>query len=550
MSETMETPVDVTQEEAVKEEAVQEETIKKEEAAQDEPVQTESIEAPAQTENAEAPAQTENAEEPAQTENAETPVQDEAKPAEPENKIDPNLDALYRKVREKRHRGTGLAVYDVTYGARDSKGHPKYPGNGDGHGHRIYYVLKGEEYTLFEREPDPNNKAAATRDLDEQELQEALKSEELLKMERSVEHLRELARRAESLARRGDTAEEQESMEFLSKDFENTEKFGLPAEEELSARFEKAKKQYEEHREIRNRHREEKEALIREAEEYSKNLEFKNSDQVMKEQLEKWKRIGSAGTEADQTLWEAFNAHRQAFYERRKAHFDEMKAQRGEAREKKRLLIEEAKETVLQIDNFRDASAKMNDIFDRWKAAGSAGHAADEKLWQQFFAVRSEFREKRNAFYHDQNENRQEVTKKKEEILEKARKITESKDYSKENSELMKQFNTEWKEAGSAGHETDEKLWLEYRKVQDAFWEGKHEEHAAARKEYTDKLESAIERKKKQMEDLQNQVYHLKDKMHSVQNPGYLINMGSWVAEKEAKIKELKSQIDSMNRRL
>ena len=476
-----------------------------------------------------------------------TPVTPEA----PRTEVtDPAVEALYKKVRERRHRSSGAVIYDVTYGATDRYGHPKYPGNGDGHGHRIYLVLNGEEYPLFEREPDQENKQNVTRELDEKEWEEAQNAPVLKELDAALLKKKELVHSAEMLSRRGEGESEQISMEELQKSFAAMKVYGTEWETELSQRMDRAKEQYEKRAEERSVHKEAKEALIKEAETLAETTDWKGAEEKLNDQMERWKQIGSAGVDEDQGLWEQFNSHRQKFYQRRKEHFDELKSKRAEAREQKLALIEEAKAAAADLSSFKDASARMNELFDRWKAAGSAGHSTDEKLWEQFNAIRQEFKEKRNAFYSDRDANRGEVAKKKEEILRKAQLISASKDYSKENSEAMKQFNVEWKAAGSAGHEVDEKLWLEYRKAQDAFWEGKHEEHAAARKEYTDKLESSIQRKESQIENLQNQIYHLKDKMHAVQNPGYLINMEGWVQEKEKAIKELKAQVEQMQKRL
>ena len=460
-----------------------------------------------------------------------------------------DLEFIYRRVRERRHHPSGVVLYDVAYGAKDRQGHPRTPGNGDGHGHKIYVILNGEEHVLVDRQPDQEAREAATRERDEQDLHEAFQSELLKDLERVMEEKRQLVRSAELLSRRGIIEEDGRSMADLEKAFAALSDHGTEREKEYKDRFDRSLSQYEGRKAEWAEHKTAKEALIQEAAACADTEDFRGTEAVMAEQMEKWKQIGSAGAE-DQALWEQFYAHRQRFYERRKAHFDELKSRRAEVRVIKEGLIKEAAEASQDIGNWKESSARMNEIFDRWKAAGSAGHTVDEKLWEQFCQIRRDFKEKRNEFFKERDQEREEVARKKEEILRKAQLISASHEYTPENSEAMKQFNVEWKAAGSAGHDTDERLWNLYRKAQDEFWEGKHNEHALARKEYTDKLEDAIARKTTQIENLQNQIYHLKDKMHSVQNPGYLINMEGWVQEKEAAIRDLKAQIEQMSKRL
>lgn len=460
-----------------------------------------------------------------------------------------DVEAYYRKVKERRHRPSGTVLYGVAWGAKDDKDVPKFPGNEDGHGHRIYLLLNGEEHTLIERQPDMENRKLATKEQDEKEWEEAMNAPILKEIEEARETKLSLVKRAEALARQGE-AEEGLSMDEMAAKFNEVKTYGLEWEGEYASRMQIAKDRYEKKKEEWDRHQASKEELIRETEEFAQNGVFYHSDKILKEQMERWKQIGSAGAAADEALWERFHEIRQDIYQKKKAFFDGLKEEREQNSVRKRELIEAAKEATAEVANYRDASVRLNEIFDLWKETGSAGRSADEKLWEEFNGIRSDFKEKRKAYYDDLHKDQGEAVVKKENILKEAREIAEQHDYSKENSERMKELNVEWKQAGSAGHETDNRLWNEYRAVQDSFWEGKHEEHAAARKEYTDKLESAIEKKQAQIENLKNQIYHLKDKMHSVQNPGYLINMGGWVQEKEAAIKELREQIERMNKRL
>ena len=92
----------------------------------------------------------------------------------------------------------------------------------------------------------------------------------------------------------------------------------------------------------------------------------------------------------------------------------------------------------------------------QWKLAGSAGREFEDDLWQQFNGARQAFYTRRNEFYENlhaiQNENYQA----KLDIIEKAKAIEETQNYSKENTEAMKNLSQDWKAVGSCGKDKED----------------------------------------------------------------------------------------------
>ena len=109
-----------------------------------------------------------------------------------------DVEAYYRKVKERRHRPSGTVLYGVAWGAKDDKDVPKFPGNEDGHGHRIYLLLNGEEHTLIERQPDMENRKLATKEQDEKEWEEAMNAPILKEIEEARETKLSLVKRGSS----------------------------------------------------------------------------------------------------------------------------------------------------------------------------------------------------------------------------------------------------------------------------------------------------------------------------------------------------------------
>lgn len=162
----------------------------------------------------------------------------------------------------------------------------------------------------------------------------------------------------------------------------------------------------------------------------------------------------------------------------RAARREELQKARQETREKagalKKALIDEA-EALLNIENFKEAGEKFNTLMDRWKAAGSAGHEEDENLWSLFNEKRSQFRELRNKFYDEQKLLREQSLEKKLALIEAAKAIDpETVEDWKAASDTMNALMDEWKAAGYAGKEHNDKLWQDFSDARQPFFDKRH----------------------------------------------------------------------------
>ncbi|CAM3602190.1 DUF349 domain-containing protein [Erysipelothrix urinaevulpis] len=150
---------------------------------------------------------------------------------------------------------------------------------------------------------------------------------------------------------------------------------------------------------------EQKEQLIQEAESHKDSEDWKETSSVMRDLMNRWKEVGFASREKEDELWERFNGARQHFYQRQHEHFDEMRQRHDEARKIKEGLIEDARE-LAQSFSFDGAKEKMDNLFERWKEAGSSGRANEQKLWDAFRSHQDEFYTRFNEYQRSNAEER------------------------------------------------------------------------------------------------------------------------------------------------
>jgi Domain of Unknown Function (DUF349) len=206
-----------------------------------------------------------------------------------------------------------------------------------------------------------------------------------------------IAEEAERLAASTRYAESAQGFRDLLERWKSAPSAGQMRDRELWRRFAAAREAFYEQRNRayaeRARERsatvERKEALIAESEALAGIDDGRAIGDALERLMTEWKAAGHAGRDQEQALWERFSASRRAAFDRRRSMAAERDRQRGGARAAKRTLIEQ---TQALIEPFDAAAAEpaLARQMEEWKAAGSAGRADDEELWQAFRAARDQ----------------------------------------------------------------------------------------------------------------------------------------------------------------
>lgn len=461
----------------------------------------------------------------------------------------PTFDDENAKVRTKEHRASGAEIAEVVYGAVGPDNEPTVPekfypdGFDDGHGTWTGIRL-GEEYTaLFWKKPASEGGEEV---LDHAHMDAFLKDLDALLREK-----RNLVDKAFDLL--ADRGADLATFEDIRASFEGLAAYGTPREKGLEERFAKALAKYENRiQRVREQQAnlEAKEALVREAEKTAEAGEWKAGSLRMKELMDQWKQLGYAGAEANDRVWEAFQAARKTFFEKQRAYFRELDARRAEIRAAKEAIIAEARDAAEGSEEWNKTTARLNELFEKWKTLGSAGREQDDRLWAQFQQIRNAFYERKNAWFEQRSQRWQESRQRKEALIEEAREILASASFTKEAAERMKAMSQDWKQAGSSGHDADQGLWKTFREVQDAFWEGRKVSAQERHVQWIEKMQTLIVRKKDQISKLQQQNKKLQGRAELSADQSMIDQIFGWIEENVLKIGQLQEEIEDIERRL
>ncbi len=282
-----------------------------------------------------------------------------------------------------------------------------------------------------------------------------------------------------------------------------------------------------------------KRALIEEVKGYDQNV----PGTKLAESLERWKKVGSAGHEADEELWQEFADARHAFLEKKRVYWNERREHYDEAKAIKERVVEEAK-ALAEEDNFRKASARFEELLQEWKDAGYIGDRDYEKeLWQEFSEARRNFNKKRGAFYSELHARQKEAYTAKTALIAEARAILEGGNYTREDTEKMKELNAKWRTLGNCGRDKEDGVWKEFRSVMDEYFDvirGNREERQAR---YQERLGDLRSRKLDQIASQRRQIERLRQEAMETLSEREANEINEEIADKEEYIAELEKEI-------
>lgn len=156
--------------------------------------------------------------------------------------------------------------------------------------------------------------------------------------------------------------------------------------------------------------------------------------------------------------------------------------QNEETKELKEKMIADA-EKIADSGDWRRGMSKFQSLVDKWKKLPRIDRKTDDDLWARFSAARSKYTKGRKAYQSQQNERRDRARVIKLGIIEEAKKIADSTDWGPTAGEF-RDLMSRWKAAGSARREDEEKLWSEFRGLQDKFFDARTAAFAAQDEEY------------------------------------------------------------------
>ena len=177
-----------------------------------------------------------------------------------------------------------------------------------------------------------------------------------------------------------------------------------------------------------------------------------------------WKTIGFAPQKMNVKIFERFRAACDDFFGRKAEFFKEMKKTFAENADKKRVLVEKAKE-LADSTEWKSTSDKLIALQKEWKTIGMVPKKLGDQLWNEFLGACNKFFEARNAANAGtRNEEHANLDKKHELIAQLRALLDNAADTTREKVQALVE---EYNKVGHVPYKEKDKLYAEFHEVLD-----------------------------------------------------------------------------------
>jgi hypothetical protein len=136
--------------------------------------------------------------------------------------------------------------------------------------------------------------------------------------------------------------------------------------------------------------------------------------------------------------------------------------------------VEQIAQRNYSISQWGKAHLKIEEAMEQWSREQKYGPHCDkakiEELWRRFVRAKRDFYQKKRDFFKNLDQERANARNAKSAIVAKAKALKDSQDWTRTAADF-KSLMTEWKEASKVRTRDDDKLWQEFKTIQDRFFE-------------------------------------------------------------------------------
>ncbi|MCK9824770.1 DUF349 domain-containing protein [Nocardioides cavernae] len=166
----------------------------------------------------------------------------------------------------------------------------------------------------------------------------------------------------------------------------------------------------------------------------------------------------------------------------RAARREERAQKSAESKAEKEKLVAEA-ERLAEGTDWRNGANRLRELLATWKELPRLDRATDDALWRRFSTARTTYTRHRKAHFAEEHERRDSARVIKERLATEAESLSSSTEWGP-TAGRYRDLMREWKAAGPAPREVDDKLWQRFRGAQDTFFGARDAANAALDQEF------------------------------------------------------------------
>lgn len=187
-----------------------------------------------------------------------------------------------------------------------------------------------------------------------------------------------------------------------------------------------------------------------------------------------FKHIGPVPIEVKEVVWQRFKTASDAIYHKRDEFLAALQADLKINLEKKLAVCEEvASFGTFTSDKIKEWNQKTKEILDlqkKWDTIGAVPRNKAKDVNKNFWSKFKLFFHNKNTFFKKLDEERAQNLKIKQDLIQQAIQLQESSDWEK-TARTLKDLQARWKEVGPVPEKVREKIYQEFKKACDHFFE-------------------------------------------------------------------------------
>ncbi len=234
--------------------------------------------------------------------------------------------------------------------------------------------------------------------------------------------------------------------------------------------------------------------LITRAEELGQEEDINKAFRELQMLHKMWKEdIGPVAKEYRDEVWDKFSEATKVIHDKRQAQLQELEKDFENNYEVKKQLVEEIKKATEEAkpshQGWQNAIKKVQELRDAFFNTGRVPRANNKEIWKAFKDATGNFNHQKNSFYKNQKKEQYTNLEKKRELIKIAEENKDSEDFDA-TTQLMKKIQSDWKSIGHVPRKDSDKIWKQFKKACNHYFDRVHAQKNEANKEEMVHLES------------------------------------------------------------
>ena len=229
--------------------------------------------------------------------------------------------------------------------------------------------------------------------------------------------------------------------------------------------------------------------LISRAEELAQEEDVDKAFRELQMLHKMWKEdIGPVAKEYRDEVWDKFSEATKVIHDKRQEQLEELEKEFESNYHKKKEIIESIARVTAETNpshkGWQNAIKKVQELRDAFFSTGRVPRHNNKEIWKTFKEATGDFNHQKNSYYKNQKKEQYENLEKKRELIRIAEENKDGEDFDV-ITPLMKKVQDDWKSIGHVPRKDSDKIWKQFKKACNHYFDRVHAQKNEANKEET-----------------------------------------------------------------